>query len=81
MNNKHSTTIEINLPSPELAETVYLSLKPELNAKVGITVEECFLTLKIRADTIPSLRALANSYLRWVDVVCKISFLVSKFKE
>lgn len=69
MSRKHKTTINIALPSANLAETVYRALKPELDVKAQMTVEDSFITLNLEADTISTLRALTNSYLRWIATV------------
>ena len=66
MNPKHIMSIEVNFSSKNTANAVYYALKPELNTKVQMILEDDALTLHLQADTVAALRALANSYLRWL---------------
>lgn len=45
------------------------SLEPEMDVKAQMTVEDSVITLTLEADTISMLRALTNSYLRWITAV------------
>lgn len=71
MSEKHTATIEVSLPSANLAKTMYRALKPELDARTQISVEDNIIILNLEADTITALRALTNSYLRWMITVRK----------
>ena len=72
MSEKCTETIEINLPSVELAKTIYHSLKPESNARCKITIKDGTLILDFKAKTTATLRALTNSYLRWIILVQQV---------
>lgn len=78
MSVKCVATFEINLPSSNLARTIYCSLKPELDAKTQITVEDNVITLSFKANTIATLRALTNSYLRWISTIRKTIDVLNK---
>lgn len=69
MKEKHIASVEFFLPSPELAKTIYLSLKPEAGAKAKITFEDSLITLSLKADSVATLRALFNSYIRWISTI------------
>lgn len=64
--------IKMELASPKLANTVFQALKPEvhisqkLESKIQIKVEDSVLILFFEAQSTSRLRAIINSYLRWV---------------
>ena len=66
MRKKHIATIKINLSSKELAGTIHQALKPESDTRVKITVDGSTLTIDFETETLAALRALTNSYLRWI---------------
>lgn len=66
MRKKHIATIKINLSSEELAETINQALIPESDTRVKITVDGSTLTVDFEIETLAALRALTNSYLRWI---------------
>lgn len=65
----HLATIEIRMLSENLAKAIYQALKPECNAKAQIIVEFNIITLNFKANTLAMLRALTNSYLRWIITI------------
>ncbi len=58
--------IEVNFSTKNMARAVYSALKPELDTKVRLVLEDTVLTINLQADTVAALRALTNSYLRWL---------------
>lgn len=66
MRKKHITTIKINLSSKELAEAMHRALKPESDTRVKIAVDDSTLTMDFETETLATLRALTNSYLRCI---------------
>ena len=69
MSGKHIANIDISLPTADLAKTVYRALRPETGFKAKIVVKGNIISLKLEADTTATLRALTNSYLRWIITV------------
>ncbi len=67
MEKKHVATIKINLSSEKLAETVCRALKPESDPRVKVAVCGSTLTMDFETETLATLRALTNSYLRCVS--------------
>ena len=70
LSQHHKLLIEINLTSENLARTVYFALKPELKTKIMIS--NTGIILHLETNSISSLRALANSYLRWTATILNI---------
>ncbi len=72
------STLKIDLKNPALAEKFYISLLPEVKttksktATVSITRQDAMLTIKIEASTVASLRALLNSYIRWISTSLEV---------
>jgi tRNA threonylcarbamoyladenosine modification (KEOPS) complex Pcc1 subunit len=68
------STLRINLEEYNLAEKLYRALLPEAEttksrgAKIALKVEEGVLVMEIEAVAIAPLRALLNSYIRWVCI-------------
>ncbi len=64
--------------TPEVAEAVLKSLTPELEentherSKVKLTYDG-ELTLHITSDDLHSMRAAVNTYLRWLDMILKLT--------
>jgi len=73
LKEKHTGTIVISVTSVKLAETIYVALAPELNGKTEMNRKEDQLTLSFKADTLSTLRATCNSYLRWIGMINQIS--------
>ncbi len=78
-------TIQINLPSAKLAETVYTSVLPETRQTAGFRSRTIVrrkgqvLELVIYARDIVALRAASNSFLRFVAVALKAVNIVAPF--
>ena len=78
-------TIEIDLSSSKLAETVYTSLLPEtkqpsgFRSQVSVKHKGKALELHILADDIVALRAASNTFLRFVAVAVKTVNVVAPF--
>ena len=58
------------------ASMAYLALKPETLRTVGesvvaLSVHDKTLLVDFRAETVSGLRALINSYLRWVTMISR----------
>jgi tRNA threonylcarbamoyladenosine modification (KEOPS) complex Pcc1 subunit len=66
------STLMIYTKDPVIAENLYRILLPEVrttkakSSKIFIRREGSALYLDIEASTIANLRALLNSYLRWI---------------
>ncbi len=73
MSRKHKATIQIGLLSVKLADIIFRALKPELNSKAQMTIQDNVLTLNLEAGTVAMLRALTNSYLRWIGTIVQVS--------
>jgi tRNA threonylcarbamoyladenosine modification (KEOPS) complex Pcc1 subunit len=57
-------------------EAAYKAMRPETlrknqGARTVLSIRDGTLAISFEADTIPSLRALVNSYLRWLFVIEK----------
>jgi len=84
-NASSEITIEIGLPSSQVAETVYRSLLPEtkqpsgFRSHVSVKVRGGTLELRIFADDIVALRAASNTFLRFVAVAVKTVNVVAPF--
>ncbi|MGQ9759340.1 MAG: KEOPS complex subunit Pcc1 [Candidatus Methanomethylicaceae archaeon] len=72
MDKALTSTLIIETEDPSMAENLYRILIPEVkttktkSSKVSIRREGGRLYLEIEANSIASLRALLNSYLRWI---------------
>ena len=72
------STLVIDFGDPSLAEKFYYILLPEVKttkpktAKATIALEGSSLAIKIEASTIASLRALLNSYIRWISTSLEV---------
>ncbi|RLE50251.1 MAG: hypothetical protein DRJ33_07580 [Candidatus Methanomethylicota archaeon] len=70
--------ITLELPSRELAQIVYSSISPELktqpspHVRATATLKGKYITFLFEAKSTAGVRALINSYLRWVDMVLKL---------
>jgi KEOPS complex subunit Pcc1 len=78
-------TIEIDLPSSKIADTIYISLLPEtrqprgFRSKTTVNPEGSILRLNIKAEDIVALRAASNAFLRFVSVAIKSLNIVAPF--
>jgi tRNA threonylcarbamoyladenosine modification (KEOPS) complex Pcc1 subunit len=79
-------TIEIDLPSSQLAETIYTTLLPETRSQprgfrshATVKKKNRVVVLNIAADDIVAMRAASNTYLRFVQVALKTIQAVSPF--
>ena len=67
------STLSIHLDEEVLAEDLLRAITPELTtmksrgSKASMRVEGSDVVLQIEAPTVASLRALLNSYIRWVS--------------
>jgi tRNA threonylcarbamoyladenosine modification (KEOPS) complex Pcc1 subunit len=68
----HTARIRLSFPSDQFAQTVYQSLKPELNQHVHMSVEDDVITVSFKAETPAKLQALSNSYLRWIATITNV---------
>lgn len=79
-------TIEIDLPSTQLAQTIYTTVLPETRSQprgfrshAAVRMKKDVVTLNIKADDIVAMRAASNTYLRFVQVALKTIEAVSPF--
>lgn len=72
-----SAVVSVDLPSSDVAGVVFRSLEPETRVSVGwrsrvrVGVRGRVLVLRFEADDASALRAVLNSYLRWVAMLMK----------
>lgn len=72
---KARAIVRLNFPSEDHLDVVLKALKPEIEkpltsrSRVNIKGEGKVLTLIFEAQDTSALRALTNSYLRWVALV------------
>ena len=61
--------------TPKLADTVFQALRPEVNlsqkadVKASIDIDGSVLSLCFEAKSIARLRAIINSYFRWIITI------------
>jgi tRNA threonylcarbamoyladenosine modification (KEOPS) complex Pcc1 subunit len=76
-------TITLNLPSPAEAAIVFKAFQPEVAASRGIgssvqmNVADNLVTLCFSARSTATLRALLNSYLRWVMMIDEVTAVLN----
>ena len=84
-NPRAEITIEIDLPSSRIANTIYASLLPETRQPPGfrsrttVRHDGRVLRLNIKAEDIVALRAASNTFLRFVSVAIKTLNVVAPF--
>jgi KEOPS complex subunit Pcc1 len=84
-NASSELTIEIELSSWRLAETIFKSLLPEteqpsgFRSQVSVKQTGTRLELHILADDIVALRAASNTFLRFLTVAVKTVNVVAPF--
>ncbi|MDH5811512.1 MAG: KEOPS complex subunit Pcc1 [Candidatus Methanomethylicaceae archaeon] len=76
-----TSTLMIDTGDPVTAENLYKILLPEVrttktkHSKISIGKKNGILYLDIEAKTIAGLRALLNSYLRWIATSIDLFYL------
>ncbi|UCH38336.1 MAG: CTAG/PCC1 family protein [Candidatus Bathyarchaeota archaeon] len=68
----YTARFQVSFPSDHLAQTIYQSLKLELNLHVNMSVEDDRITVTFNADSPAKLQALTNSYLRWIATIINV---------
>lgn len=64
--------LELDFPDKRIAESIYKALQVEIKSSSGrkadISAEQKgkYITIRIAASTSSSMRAVTNSYLRWI---------------
>lgn len=73
-----SSLLKIDFEDEVRASTLFASIIPEVKhtkpgiAKVSIAKEGGSILLKIEASSVASLRALLNSYIRWLSTSLEV---------
>ena len=68
-------TITVHMPSSEVANLISQALQPETavsrasGSRVQIRVQDNLLSLGFYAQSTATIRALINSYLRWIMMI------------
>jgi tRNA threonylcarbamoyladenosine modification (KEOPS) complex Pcc1 subunit len=70
------STLSIKV-SEEHSKAILIALSPEIassmgRAKVSLSPDRILLKFTFSADSIASLRAMVNTYVRWVIVIDKV---------
>ncbi len=64
--------LELDFPSEEIAESIYKALEVEMKSTKGKKADleshlkGKYISIRIASQTSSSMRAVANSYLRWI---------------
>jgi len=72
------STLKIELGDPDLAEKLYRTILPEVEttkskaSKASICQDGGTLYIDIEAATIAGVRALLNSYIRWITTSLEV---------
>lgn len=72
------SVLKIHLGNPDLAEKLYKAILPEVSttkskvSKVSIYLEGGTLHMEIEAATVAGVRALLNSYIRWITTSLEV---------
>ncbi|MDH5815846.1 MAG: KEOPS complex subunit Pcc1 [Candidatus Nezhaarchaeota archaeon] len=74
---QHSATITIKAQRQDLSKILFLALKPESEEKgkgfsVELFMEEEKIIIRLSAKSLSRLRAVINSYLRWVKSILEV---------
>ena len=74
MKKRHEAQVTLAGGDRRRVVAAYEAMGPEIGrttegTSVQISLHEGALRLHVRADTIPALRALMNSYLRWFHMI------------
>ena len=68
---KRRVVAAYNAMSPE-------ALRATRGARVDVSIRAGALFLHFESDTVPALRALVNSYLRWLSMIEEVLDIVEK---
>jgi tRNA threonylcarbamoyladenosine modification (KEOPS) complex Pcc1 subunit len=73
---RQEAQLAIVMSEEKEASTTYVALRPETlrtgrESEVMLSVHDKTLLVDFRAETISGLRALINSYLRWITMVSR----------
>jgi tRNA threonylcarbamoyladenosine modification (KEOPS) complex Pcc1 subunit len=72
------STIKIDLGDPDLTEKLYRAILPEVEttkskmSKVSLHREGGVLCMETETSTIAGVRALLNSYIRWITTSLEV---------
>lgn len=74
---QHSATITVRTRRRDLSRTFFLAFKPESEEKgkgfsVELSIEEEKLIIRLNAKSLSRLRAVINSYLRWIKSILEV---------
>lgn len=74
---QHSATITVKARRRDLSRTFFLAFKPESEEKgkgfsVELSIEEEKLIIRLNAKSLSRLRAVINSYLRWIKAILEV---------
>jgi tRNA threonylcarbamoyladenosine modification (KEOPS) complex Pcc1 subunit len=70
--------LKIHLNDPDLAKKLYKAILPEVSttkskaSKVSIHLKDGTLHMEIEAATVAGVRALLNSYIRWITTSLEV---------
>ena len=83
MAKRHEADLALVGRGGRRAVTVYEAMSPEAakateGTKVDLSMRDGTLFLHFQADTVPALRALVNSYLRWLFMIEEVINIVEK---
>ena len=78
---KYELTLSIYCTSNLTAQVIVKSLFPEMQqripkTKIHLISENAQILMTISANDVSSLRAAANSYIRWIETAAKVHQLV-----
>ncbi len=73
---RQEAQLAIVMSEEKEASTTYMALRPETlrtgrESEVMLSVHDKTLLVDFRAETISGLRALINSYLRWITMISR----------
>lgn len=72
------SVLKIHLGNPDLARKIYKAIFPEVSTtkskvfKVSIHLKGGALHIEIEAATVAGVRALLNSYIRWITTSLEV---------
>ncbi|MEM2214513.1 MAG: KEOPS complex subunit Pcc1 [Candidatus Nezhaarchaeales archaeon] len=74
---QHSATITVEAQRQGLSKILFLALKPESEEKgkgfsVELSMEGEKLIIRLSAKSLSRLRAVINSYLRWIKSILEV---------
>jgi len=75
--HQHSAVIKVKAEEQRLVKILYLALKPETEERTrGFSIEISFegekLIIRFNAKSLSRLRAILNSYLRWIKSIHEV---------